>query len=106
MRSLNCDEVLMLFRARLFRASVIPACALLTACVAPSATKPSTTPPPAVAALYTRLDADAAKFQLAHESAGRGNAEQTLADSANALDDLKAAATQCAATQGCDNARF
>src|ERR1700760_3439238 len=95
----------MLFDARLFRASVIPACALLTACAAQSATKP-TTPTPAVSALYTRLDADAAKYQLAHDSAGHGNAEQTLADSTAALDDLKAAASQCAVTQGCDNARF
>jgi len=101
MRSMNCDEVPMLFRA-----SVISACALLTACAAQSATKPASTPPPAVAALYTRLDADAAKFQLAHDSAGHGNAEQTLADSTAALDDLKTAATQCAATPGCDNARF
>src|ERR1700759_5643664 len=89
----------------LFRVSVISACALMTACAGQTATKPAS-PPSAVAALYTRLDADAAKFQLAQESAGRGNAEQTLADSTAALDDLKAAATQCAATQGCDNARF
>ncbi len=89
----------------LFRVSVISACALLTACAAQSATKPAA-PPSTVAVLYTRLDADAAKYQYAHESAGRGNAEQTLADSTAALDDLKAAATQCATTQGCDNARF
>jgi len=89
-----------------FRVCVISTCVGLVACAGQTTAKRDAPPSPAVTALYTRLDADSARYQSAHDSAGRGNADQALADSTAALDDLKAAATQCATTQGCDDARF
>jgi membrane-bound lytic murein transglycosylase D len=89
-----------------FRVCVISMCVVLVACAGQSTTKHDAALSPAVTALYTRLDADSARYQAAHDSAGHGNADQALADSKAALDDLKAAATQCATTQGCDDARF
>jgi len=58
------------------------------------------------AALYSRLDAAVTRYEASRTSTGNGNAENALAESAAALDELKAAATQCAATRGCDEARF
>ncbi len=81
-------------------------CAALTACAGQPSTRHDAAPSAAVTALYTRLDGDVARYQGAHDSAGHGNADQALADSSAALDDLKAAATQCASTPGCENARF
>ena len=57
-------------------------------------------------ALYTRLDAAVTRYRNALASAGNGNAETIRAESSAALDDLRAAATQCATTRGCDDARF
>jgi membrane-bound lytic murein transglycosylase D len=80
----------------LFRPAV--ACLLLTACAAQpvqnGARKDS-----AVDGLYARLDADSQRYLKARDSNG-------AAESSAALDDLRAAATQCASTQGCDNVRF
>ena len=88
------------------RIGVICASATLAACAGQTNTRHDASPPSAIATLYTRLDADVARFQAARESAGHGNADHALADSSSALDDLKAAAAQCAATKGCENTRF
>ncbi len=75
-------------------------CLVLTACSGQPARPVAQVPDTAVAALYARLDADTGNFLAARGSDG-------AADKANvALDDLQAAAAQCAATRGCDNARF
>ncbi|MEP6483364.1 MAG: transglycosylase SLT domain-containing protein [Rudaea sp.] len=79
---------------------------VLSACAGPTTARRDAAPPSAVAALYTRLDADAARYGTARESAGRGNAEQSAADATAALDDLKSAAAQCASMPGCDGSRF
>ncbi len=89
-----------------FRVCAISMCVFIAACAGQTTAKRDAPLSPAVSALYARLDTDAAKYQAAHDSAGHGNADQALADSKAALDDLKAAATQCATTQGCDDARF
>jgi membrane-bound lytic murein transglycosylase D len=81
--------------------SVIVPCLLLAACAGqPPRQTASTAPDGAVTALYTRLDSDSGNYLAAREV---GDAT----DKANAaLDDLQAAAAQCASTRGCDTARF
>jgi membrane-bound lytic murein transglycosylase D len=81
--------------------SVIVPCLLLAACAGqPPRQTASTAPDGAVTALYTRLDSDSGNYLAAREA---GDAT----DKANAaLDDLQAAAAQCASTRGCDTARF
>src|SRR5689334_14960668 len=54
------------------------------------------------ATLYARLDAAVARYQAARGS----SVDNALAEGNAALDELKSAATQCAATRGCDDARF
>jgi membrane-bound lytic murein transglycosylase D len=76
---------------------------LLAACAAPPPKGPPST---ATAALYARLDADVQRFAAARAAMGRGNAEQAVADAAQALTDLREAAQQCPTTRGCDAARF
>ncbi|MGH8042091.1 MAG: transglycosylase SLT domain-containing protein [Rudaea sp.] len=72
----------------------------LAACAGQPARPVAQAPDAAAAALYARLDADTGSFLAARGS-------DDAADKANrALDDLQAAAGQCAATRGCDNARF
>ncbi len=90
----------------LTRLCLIAACSTLAACAGQPAHNNAGTGGSNVAALYTRMDADVQRYQAAHDSAGHGNADSALAESIAALDDLHAAATQCAATRGCDGARF
>jgi len=59
-----------------------------------------------LSAPYARLDAAVARYQAARGSSGNGNADSARNESAAALDEIKAAAAQCAATRGCDTARF
>jgi len=87
------------------RPCIFPLGLLLAACSGQPAHK-EPAPSPALAALYARLDADTQRFETARDSAGKGNAEQALAESSAALDDMHAAAVQCTATHGCDSARF
>jgi membrane-bound lytic murein transglycosylase D len=58
------------------------------------------------AALYARLDAAVGRYEAARAVTGNGNADSARAESAAALDDLQAAATQCVATRGCETQRF
>jgi len=87
------------------RPCLVLSCIVLCACSGQPPHQESA-PPPAATALYTRLDADVQRFETARDSAGNGNAEQALAESNAALDDLQTAAAQCTATRGCDPARF
>ena len=78
----------------------IAAMVVLSACAGQPAHTGNHPQDASVAALYARLDADTGNFLAASESDG-------TADKADAaLDDLQAAATKCAATRGCDTARF
>jgi membrane-bound lytic murein transglycosylase D len=80
--------------------SFIVVCLVLCACAGQPQRAATTAPDTAVTALYTRLDADTGNYLAAREA---GDAT----DKANAaLDDLQAASSQCAATRGCDTARF
>ena len=79
---------------------VIAPCLLVAACAGQPQRAADKTPDAAVTALYARLDADTGNYLAAREA---GDAT----DQANAaLDDLQTAASQCAATRGCDTARF
>ncbi|MBS0556825.1 MAG: transglycosylase SLT domain-containing protein [Proteobacteria bacterium] len=79
---------------------VVVPCLLLTACAGQPPHSQTMAPDNAVAALYARLDADTGNYLAARGA-------EAAPDKANAaLDDLQAAAAQCATTRGCDNARF
>ncbi len=77
----------------------------LTACAGQPA-QSSAKPPAASAALYARLDADVARYESVRNTTGNGNADSAMAESTAALDDLQAAAAQCATTRGCETQRF
>ena len=80
--------------------SLIVPSLLVAACAGQPQRVSDKTPDAAVTALYARLDADTGNYLAAREA---GDAT----DKAHvALDDLQTASTQCAATHGCDTARF
>jgi membrane-bound lytic murein transglycosylase D len=82
-------------------------CLLLAACAGQPPRAPASGALDAdVTALYTRLDTDVGQYLAAHGADGHGAAESARARANAALDDLHAAATQCATTHGCDSARF
>ena len=60
----------------------------------------------AVAALYARLDQDSRQYEAGLELARAGDTEKAQAQMKAALDDLRAAATACAALRECDSQRF
>lgn len=76
---------------------VIVPSVLLAACAGQPPHQAAHAPDAAVTALYARLDADTGNYLAAAGDAGKANA---------ALDDLQTAAAKCAATRGCDTARF
>jgi membrane-bound lytic murein transglycosylase D len=79
---------------------VIALCLLVVACAGQPQHPQASAPDTAVTALYARLDADTGNYLAAREAGD-------VSDKANAaLDDLQTAASQCAATRGCDAARF
>jgi len=78
--------------------SVSVLCLILVGCVA-QPPRQGAAQDPGVASLYTRLDTDTQRYLAAQRS-------NALADSAAALDDLRAAATQCTTLPTCDSARF
>lgn len=85
----------------------VASCVFLVACAGQPAHAPAKSAADAsVAALYARLDGDIGKYLAARNADGQGEADATAAQTNAALDDLHAAATQCAATPGCDSARF
>ena len=57
-------------------------------------------------ALYARLDADSRRYAGGLDLARSGNAVRAQAEIKRALDDLRAAATGCAAIASCDQQRF
>ncbi|MEO8804291.1 MAG: transglycosylase SLT domain-containing protein [Rudaea sp.] len=88
---------------------LLAAIAGLCACVAqPTRDHVATAKAPdsAIAALYTRLDADTQHYREAHATDGTQSAEAAQATAAAALDDLQAAANQCALVRGCESQRF
>ncbi|HZP66622.1 MAG TPA: transglycosylase SLT domain-containing protein, partial [Rudaea sp.] len=85
--------------------STIAGAALLAGCAAQPG-KPGAKPADSAAALYDRLDAATERYEHARATGGNGNAESALADAGSALDEIKAASAQCAATRGCDPQRF
>ena len=94
-----------MFRQTLLLAAITTLCA----CVAQPARNHVATanaPDPAIAALYTRLDADTQKYREAHTADAASDALNAQAKSAAALDDLQAAASECAALSGCETQRF
>jgi membrane-bound lytic murein transglycosylase D len=79
--------------------------AALSACAAqpvPSGAKI----PNASAALYARLDAAVGRYEAASAASGNSNADNSMTQASAALDELQAAATQCASTPGCETQRF
>jgi len=77
----------------------------LSAC-AGQPTQAGTKTSTATAALYARLDAAVGRYESVRNTAGNGNAESAMAASTAVLDDLQAAAAQCATTRGCETQRF
>ncbi|MEO5625848.1 MAG: transglycosylase SLT domain-containing protein [Dokdonella sp.] len=57
-------------------------------------------------ALYARLEQDSGRYAVGLEWARSGNVAQAQNELKAALDDLRAAATTCGATSGCDVQRF
>jgi membrane-bound lytic murein transglycosylase D len=57
-------------------------------------------------ALYARLDQDSTRYENALSLAREGKTDQAQGEVAAALDDLRAAATQCSTTAGCEQQRF
>ncbi|MEO6689037.1 MAG: transglycosylase SLT domain-containing protein, partial [Dokdonella sp.] len=57
-------------------------------------------------ALYARLEQDSGRYAIGLEFARSGNVAQAQIELKAALDDLRAAATSCGATTGCDVQRF
>ena len=62
--------------------------------------------PSATLALYARLDAAVGRYEAARNATGNGNADSAMMEATAALNDLQAAAEQCAATHGCETQRF
>lgn len=60
----------------------------------------------ALNALYAELDQDSTRYENGLALARKGEADQAQSEISAALDDLRAAATRCATTQGCDQQRF
>ena len=85
---------------------VIPLTALFAACAAQPAHVGDSKAPEAAAALYTRLDAAVARYEIARSTAAAGNAHSMNGETTAALDELDTAASQCQVTRGCDSARF
>jgi len=92
------------------RIAIVALVAALTACAAP----PPRNGAPAAAkvddanlnALYARLDHDSTRYENGLALAREGKNDQAQVEIAAALDDLRAAATSCAGTSGCDQQRF
>ncbi len=57
-------------------------------------------------ALYARLDQDSKRYENGLALARAGKNDQAEAEVTAALDDLRAAATQCSAVHGCEQQRF
>ncbi len=84
---------------------------LLAGCVATPAQKKGATPAAKVddagiGALYARLEKDSTRYENALALAREGKTDQAQGEVAAALDDLRAAATQCSTTSGCEQQRF
>jgi peptidoglycan lytic transglycosylase D len=56
--------------------------------------------------LYARLDQDSTRYENALSLAREGKTDQAQGEVTTALDDLRAAATQCSTTSGCEQQRF
>jgi membrane-bound lytic murein transglycosylase D len=83
---------------------------MLAACAAtPSqkkAAQPAKVDDAGINALYARLDQDSTRYENALALAREGKTDQAQGEVAAALDDLRAAATQCSTTAGCEQQRF
>lgn len=91
------------------RFAAVAATVLVTACAGtPSTRKPAATKvdDAAAATLYARLDRDSQRYTNGLDLARAGDTVKAQAEMKAALDDLRAAATSCAAAAGCDQQRF
>ena len=82
---------------------------LLAACAAPpqkKAAPAAKVDDAGINALYARLDQDSTRYENALALAREGKNDQAQGEVAAALDDLRAAATQCSTTAGCEQQRF
>lgn len=82
---------------------------LLAACAAPpqkKAAPAAKVDDAGINALYARLDQDSTRYENALGLAREGKTEQAEGEVTAALDDLRAAATQCSTTAGCEQQRF
>lgn len=87
---------------------LLAAIGALCACAAQPARNHGATAPapdPGIVALYTRLDGDTQQYRQAH-SADVDDAQSAQTQAVAALDDLQAAANQCARLPGCETQRF
>ncbi len=92
------------------RFATVAVVALVTGC---AATPPKNTAASApkvddagINALYARLDQDSRRYENGLTLGREGKNEQAQAEVGTALDDLRAAATQCSQTPGCEQQRF
>ncbi len=96
-----------MFRYRTF---CLAAAAALTACAGntPRGGQPATPvkPDDASNALYQRLDQDSQRYEAGLALARSGDTGRAQSEMKAALDDLRAAATQCAQLKECDQQRF
>ncbi len=82
---------------------------LLAACAAPpqkKAAPAAKVDDAGINALYARLDQDSTRYENALALAREGKNDQAQGEVAAALDDLRAAATTCSTTAGCEQQRF
>lgn len=89
-------------------ALTVAVAATLTGCAGTQARGPApgAAPDARVAALYARLDGDVGRFLALRDNADAASVDAARTEANAALDDLRGAATQCAATAGCDSGRF
>jgi len=92
------------------RFSICAAALSLAACAGAPAHKPQAgaakVDDSAVNALYARLDEDGRRYAGGLDHARAGDTARAQSEIKSALDDLRAAATACAALPGCDQQRF
>ena len=92
------------------RIAVIALVASLAACAATPSQKNAAAAPKVddagINALYARLDQDSKRYENGLALARAGKNVQAEAEVTAALDDLRAAATQCSAVIGCEQQRF
>jgi membrane-bound lytic murein transglycosylase D len=91
------------------KACIAATLTLLAACAATpqqKATPAANVDDAGINALYARLEADSSRYENALALAREGKTDQAQGEVTASLDDLRAAATQCSTTAGCEQQRF